>query len=109
VEGGQELAAPAQVLRAVREQDRRRAGERLEHRRARAALQLAVARREDPADLAGVGHEHHRRVRPRHADRERVAVAGAAAAQERGRADDPLDRLQRGGLAGSGRQHRAAQ
>ena len=108
VEGGQQLAPPAQVLGAVREQDRRRAGERLQHGRAGAAVQHAVVGGEDPPDLGRVGDQHHRRVRPRHADGERVAVARAAAAQERGRPRDPLDRLQRGRLAGSGRQRHAA-
>ena len=108
VEGGQQLAAAAQVLGAVREQDRGRAGERLEHGRARAAVQHGRVGGEHAPDRLGVGDEHHRRVRPRDADGERVAVAGAAAAQERRRPGDPLDRLQRGGLAGTGRQRHAA-
>ncbi len=108
VEGGQQLAAAAQVLGAVGEQDRGRAGERLQHRRARAAVELLRPGGEHAPDRLRVGHEHHRRVRPRDADRERVAVAGAAAAQERRRPGDPLDRLQRGRLARSRRQRHAA-
>ena len=65
-------------------------------------------RGEDAPDRLRVGHEHHRRVRPRDADRERLAVARLAAAQQRGRAGDPLDRLQRERLARSGRQRHAA-
>ena len=54
---------------------------------------------------AGSRDEHQRRVRPGGAQRERLAVARLRAAQQRGRADDPLDGLQRGRRGRAGREH----
>ena len=95
VERRQHQLALAQVLLAAREQDRARAGERLEHGRARAAAQHVRRRGVDALDRLGVGDEHHRRVRPQRAQRERLAVARGAAPQQVGRPRDPLDRLRR--------------
>ena len=60
--------------------------------------------RVDALDLLRVGGQDQRRVGPGGAQRERLAVARLRAAQQRGRADDPLDGLERGGLARAGRQ-----
>ena len=59
----------------------------------------------DALDRLGVGDEHHRRVGPQRPQRERLAVARGAAAQQVGRPRDPLDRLQRRRRGGPGREH----
>ena len=59
----------------------------------------------DARDLRRVRDEHHRRVGPERAQRERLAVAGGAAAQEVGGPRDPLERLDGGGRGRPGRVH----
>ena len=94
----------AQVLGAVQQQDRVRAGERLQHARALAAAEHLGVGGEHALDVRGIGHEHHRSVRPCDLERERLAVASVAAAQQRRRPHDPLGHLDRGRLARPGRQ-----
>ena len=57
-------------------------------------------------DVGGVGDDHHRRVGPRGAERERDAEAGGAAAQQHGRPRQPLPGLEGGRGGRAGRQHR---
>ena len=61
---------------------------------------------EHAPDVGRVGDQHHRRVGPRHAQRERLAVAGLAAPQERRRPRHPLVGLDGERRLGTGRQHR---
>ena len=62
-------------------------------------------RRVDALDRLGIGDQHHRRVRPQRAQRERLAVARRAAAQQVGRPHDPLDRLHGRRRRRPGREH----
>ena len=88
--GGQQLAALAQVLGPV--------VSRIEVGPANGSSTVELARRggprvggEDPPDRLGVGHEHHRAVRPR-ADRERSpwrACASGAGTPSAGRSTRP--------------------
>jgi hypothetical protein len=105
VEGRQHELALAHVLLAVEHEDRARAGERLQERGARARVELRRVGGVDALDLRRVRGEDHRPVRPREPERERLAVARLGAAHERGRPRDPLVGLERGRLAGPGRQH----
>ncbi len=96
VERRQHELALAHVGRTVEQEDRARAGERLDDGRARAALQLLGRRGVDAPDRVGVREHDHRGVGPQRAQRERLAVARRAAPQQVGRPRDPLDRLERG-------------
>ena len=111
VEGPEHEPADAQVRVPVGEEDRARAGDERERPRARAAARDPRIGRVDRAHRVGMPDEHERRVVEGQADRERLAVAGRAAAQERRRPRHPLERLQGGRLARARRQggvHRPA-
>ena len=95
VEGRQHEPALPEVLVAVQDQDRVAAHERLEEVRRVPALEHVGRGRVGALDLLGVAREHHRRVRPRRPDGERLAVASLRAAEEVRGAHDPLDRLER--------------
>ena len=105
VERRQHQLALLQVLLAVEHEDRARAGERLQERRARPGAQLVRGRRVDALDLGRVGREDHRGVRPREPQRERLAVARLRAAHQRGRPGDPLVGLERGRRRRPGWEH----
>ena len=106
VERRQHQLALAQVRRAVEDEDRVGADERLEEARALAGRQHVRRGGEHRADVGGVGDDHHRRVGPRGAERERDAEAGGAAAQQHGRPRQPLPGLEGGRGGRAGRQHR---
>ena len=63
-------------------------------------------RGEDGAHRRGIRDDDHRRVRPRGAQRERLAVAGGAAAQQGRGPRQPLPGLDGAGSRRAGRQHR---
>ncbi len=107
VERRQHQLALAQVLGAVEDQDRARArrtarGSSSSRRRGRTSAGAVNTR----AHVGGVGDDDHRRVGPRRAERERLAVAGGAAAQQRRRPREPLPGLEGGRGGRAGRQHR---
>ncbi len=103
-EGGEHEPPDAQVLGAVGEEDRARAGHGAQRPWARAALGDRRIGRVHRAHGLGMPDEDQRRVVEGEADGERLAVGGRAAAQEGRRAHDPLQGLQRGRLARPGRQ-----
>ena len=104
VEGRQHQPPLLQVLLAVEHEDRARAREGLQERRAGAGAQLIRRRGVDAFDLLRVGGEDERLVRPREPHRERLAVARLGAAHQRRRPRDPLVGLERGGRRRPGRQ-----
>jgi hypothetical protein len=93
VEGRQHEPALGEVRVLVEQDHRVAADQRLEDARAVAGVQDLGGRREDLLDLVGIG-QHHERRRPDEAHGEALAVARAAALEERHRPRPPAHRLQ---------------
>ena len=81
VEGGKHQLALLQVRALIQQDDRVRPDDGLEHPSSLAGVKNVGRRREDLLDLVRVG-DHHEGRRQRQANREPLAVAGAAALQE---------------------------